>query len=221
MYLVSNAGNWSPGDYNGGVSHISAEMRSVAHWQVYKHTESKRGFSSVFASWHARRYKHPPVCAFIYVYAPIFPLNCIFSIHNASIILLKWLTLVFEGWYHYQYFYIYYKMIGILHDTSRGTLKSYPHVSNKYSIQSHPKLDNTSTLWVYAQWPHCFILICICHLLVVNTVDSPSLSVFSCSECSVAVYAVSGFRLRRVYWVRRAGRRSCLGLEPSTVRKRR
>lgn len=38
VYLVSNVGNWSPGDYNGGVGHISAEMRSVAHWRVCKHT---------------------------------------------------------------------------------------------------------------------------------------------------------------------------------------
>lgn len=36
MYLVSNVVNWSPGYYNGGVSHISAEVRSVTHWQVYK-----------------------------------------------------------------------------------------------------------------------------------------------------------------------------------------
>lgn len=38
MYLVSNVGNWSPRDYNGGVSHISAEMGSVGHWWVCKHT---------------------------------------------------------------------------------------------------------------------------------------------------------------------------------------
>lgn len=38
VYLVFNVGNWSPGDYNGGVGHISAERRSVAHWRVCKYT---------------------------------------------------------------------------------------------------------------------------------------------------------------------------------------
>lgn len=57
--------------------------------------------------------------------------------------------------------------------------------------------------------------------LVVNWAVSPSLSMLSCSACSVAEYTVSGFRLSRVYWVRREGSRSCVGVEPSTVRKSR
>lgn len=39
VHLVFNVGNWSPGDYNGGVRHISAEMRSAGHWWVCRHIQ--------------------------------------------------------------------------------------------------------------------------------------------------------------------------------------
>lgn len=48
---------------------------------------------------------------------------------------------------------------------------------------------------------------------------APSLSTLPFSECSVAVYCVSGWRFRSVYCVRRLGRCNCLGFDPSTVRK--
>lgn len=55
--------------------------------------------------------------------------------------------------------------------------------------------------------------------LVAKVTRDPSLSTLPLSACRVAVYSVSGCKLRRVYCDKRAGIRSCLGFEPSTVRK--
>lgn len=38
MYLVSDAGNRSPRDYNRAVSHVSGELRGISHGWVCKHT---------------------------------------------------------------------------------------------------------------------------------------------------------------------------------------
>lgn len=152
VHLVFNVGNWSPGDYNGGVSHISAEMRSVGHWWVCRHIQYIKISFYIKTCKNAKDWNSHPASSQTSK-CPQIVLLVVSSIHTVTLLL---------------------------------------HIGT-----------------------------CIRHSLVVNTAVSPSLSVFPCSECSVAEYSVSGFRLRRVYSVRREGRRSCLGLEPSTVRKSR
>lgn len=154
-------------------------------------------FWSVFMSWHARGFKK---------IAAIFPLNCIFLniLYSCQTIILGvWYIDTFQNtWIIIFVKHILYQLIS-------------DNINSDIPKHKHPLSIYTVTLPLVIHWFFTG------HSLVVNTAVSPGLSVFSCSACNVAEYSVLGFRLRRVYWERRAGRRSCLGLEPSTVRNSR